>query len=190
MPRRSARLGVTAVMLVLVSGCGGSSAPSDAVPALGTSLDRVDDAIVEGRYDDARGELDELVATTTNARDDGDLERSEADRILAAAATLMSALPAEEADPAEEEPEPSEEEPEPSEPAPAEPAPEEDDPGEEGSGEDGLSEEEQKKAEKEAEKEQEELEKEQEKLEEELQKEQEEEAEEQAEEEGSNDEGS
>lgn len=153
----SRRLGLVAATGVLLAGCGSSSAPSDAVPALGDSLDRVDDAIVDGRYDDARTELDELVGTTTSAREAGDLESSEAERILASAAEVMSALPAEEA----EEPE----DPEPSEPAePAEPEPTSEPTPEDT--EDGASEEEQK----ELEKEQEELEKEQEKLEKEAEK--------------------
>jgi serine-type D-Ala-D-Ala carboxypeptidase (penicillin-binding protein 5/6) len=151
------QLGLTAGVLALMAGCGESSAPSDDVPALGESLGRVDDAIVEGRYDDARSELDELVATTTSAQEDGDLEGAEADRILAAAAQVMSALPAEE--------------PEPSEPAEPDPAP--DDPApDDSSGEDPDSDEEADE-EEELEKEQEELEKEQEKQEEELEKEEE-----------------
>ena len=162
MSRRSARLGAGVAVLVLLAGCGGSSAPSDAVPALGTSLERVDDAIVEGRYDDARSELDELVANTTAARDDGDLEGAEADRILAAAAQVMSALPAEPAEEAEdpppaEEPSPTEEA-SPTETEAPSPAPEESP-----SEGDSEEEEEQEKLEEELEKEEEKAEKEAEK---------------------------
>ena len=175
MRRWSARLGAGVAALALVTGCGGSSAPSDAVPALGTSLERVDDAIVEGRYDEARSELDELVATTNAAREDGDLERSEADRILAAAAQVKSALPAEPAEPAEEPADEPAEEPAPSEePTPTESESESEEPSptpsestSESSSDDGSDEEEPEDDE------QEKLEKEQEKLEEQLQKEKE-----------------
>ena len=158
------RLVTAVVVAVLLGGCGGSSAPVDDVPALESALARVDDAIVDGRYDDARDELDELVATTSSARRSGDLDGSEADRILAAAAEVMSVLPAEEGGPAEE-PEPVEE-PEPEPVESTEPAPED------SSGEDtGTDDEAEEESLEEDEKEQEELEKEQEKLEKELEKE-------------------
>jgi hypothetical protein len=91
-------IGGAVLALALLGGCGGSTAPADDVPALSAALERVDDAIVEGRYDDARKAVDELVATTTDAREGGDLETSEADRILVAAAELKSAMPAQGAD--------------------------------------------------------------------------------------------
>ena len=102
--RRAPRgLGLVLAALVL-AGCGASTSPGDEVPALSVGLARVDDAIVDGRYDQARNRIERLVGLTTDARDGGDLEEAEADRILAAAAELMSALPAEE--PAEEPAEP------------------------------------------------------------------------------------
>lgn len=120
------RAGVVASSLVLTAGCAGSSAPSDEVPALGAALDRVDDAIVAGQYDDARGALDDLVATATTAREEGELGRAEVDRILAAADELRSALPEEQAEEPADEPseEPTAEpDPEPTEePTPTEPA--------------------------------------------------------------------
>lgn len=91
--RRPSLAGPLVAGLVLVAGCGGSTAPAEDVPALAPALARIDDAVVAGRYDAAREHVDELVATTTQARDDGRLETSEADRILAAAARLVSALP-------------------------------------------------------------------------------------------------
>ena len=177
MRRRWGRAGVVGASFVLLAGCGGSSAPSDDVPALGDALDQVDEAIVAGQYDDARSALDELVATATAGREGGELGREEADRILAAAADLSAALPEE----AAEEPEPSE--PEPSEPEPSEPEPTEPEPTEPEPSEPAPEEptEEETQSEEDAEKEQEELEKE-------LEKEQKE-AEKEAEDSGNNEEG-
>lgn len=150
---------VTASFVLLV-GCGGSSAPSDDVPALGDALDRVDDAIVAGRYDDARSALDELVATATAGREEGELGGGETDRILAAASELSAALPEEPVEEPKEEPEPTTE-PAPEETESSEPPPEE--PSEEETQSEAPSEEdeeEQEELEKELDKEQKEAEKE------------------------------
>lgn len=102
--RRAPVLGA-ALAGLLLAGCGASTRPADDVPALAAGLERVDAAIVSGRYDQARNRLTRLVGVTTSAREAGELEQPEADRILAAVAELMSALPAEQADaPAPSEP--------------------------------------------------------------------------------------
>ena len=158
MRRATWRVGGAVLALALLAGCGGSTGPADDVPALSTALDRVDDAIVDGRYDEARAALAELVATTTEARKDGDLETSEADRILVAAGELKSALPAQESDDqGADEPEPSETGEPTTSPEPSETP---DDSSGEGPGSEGPD----------VDKEQKKLEKEQEKLEKELEK--------------------
>lgn len=85
---------MTAAVLLVATGCGQGAAPADQVPALAQALDQVDDAIAAEKYDSARGSIDDLVDVTVEARDGGDLDPGEADRILAAAARLRSALPA------------------------------------------------------------------------------------------------
>lgn len=81
------------VAVLVLAGCGGDATPADEVPQLATRLDRVDQALVDGEYSTARRELDALVEATVEARDDGTLEAEEANRILAAAAHLLSAFP-------------------------------------------------------------------------------------------------
>lgn len=157
--RRHRWLGLGVAALALLTSCG-ASGPVDDVPALGTSLERVDEAVVEGRYDDARTELEELVATTTSAQQDGDLEDPDADRILAAAAQLMSALPDGPGGGSTPEPEPSE----PAEPVPSDPSGGDEGGGDTGRGSEGDGDSEEREQE-ELEKEQEKLEKEQERLE-------------------------
>jgi hypothetical protein len=99
---RHRRAGLLATgVLVLVTGCvAGSSAPADEVPALADTLASVDQAIADHSYQRARAHLEDLVDTTADAREAGDLEPEQADAVLAAAARLLSALP--EPSPAEE----------------------------------------------------------------------------------------
>lgn len=93
-PTRSwRRLWLAGVVLALTAGCGAGSSASERVPKLGTSLDRIDAAIVEGDHDAARALLDELVATATRARDSDRLGAGAAARIVDAAERLQSALP-------------------------------------------------------------------------------------------------
>lgn len=91
--RRLAAAWMTAAVLLVATGCGQGATPVDQVPALAQTLDQVDDAIAAEKYDSARGSIDDLVDVTVEARDGGELESGEADRILAAAARLRSALP-------------------------------------------------------------------------------------------------
>lgn len=99
---RSVVAGV-AVVGLLLTGCGESSSAADAVPELSDRLGAIDDAIVDGDYDEAAQQIDELIKVTRSSRRAGDLDAEEADDIVASASTLLSALPAD-----EEEPEPSE----------------------------------------------------------------------------------
>jgi hypothetical protein len=121
--RTTRRLGV-ALAALLLAGCGRPAAPGDEVPGLSAGLARVDDAIVAGRYDQARNRLEQLVGLTTDARSAGDLEREDADRILAAVATLMSSLPARQQDEPTRVEEPASTNPTPAPEAPTTTAPE------------------------------------------------------------------
>ncbi len=89
--------GITAALLVgslALTGCGedASSAAEDA-PQLATQLESVDTAIAVGRYGDARSELEDLVKLTLDAGEEGKLDDSQVEDILAAAAHLQALLP-------------------------------------------------------------------------------------------------
>ncbi|MGW5366165.1 hypothetical protein [Actinopolymorpha pittospori] len=87
---RVAGLGLS---LLLVAGCGGASAPAEAVPALDSILGRVDRAVAGKQFDQARRELDRLVEATLAAREAGDLDSAQAQPILAAVISLTAQLP-------------------------------------------------------------------------------------------------
>lgn len=87
-------------LLGLGAGCGAKEQSAlDRVPALSARLAGIDDAVADRRYRAAREGIDDLVEVTVAARDAGDLDAAAADRILAAAAQLLSALPAQVATP-------------------------------------------------------------------------------------------
>ncbi len=92
---RGVLAGVVAATVVgaLAVGCGGSEDPTAAVPSLSDRLEAVDTAIAQGDYAAARDAIDELVHTTTEARETGDLEADRADAIISAAARLEAQLP-------------------------------------------------------------------------------------------------
>jgi len=96
MSRRLTRW-VTGVMatliLVVAAACGAEPAPDAAVPQLGTTLSRVDDAIVARDWESARRELQTLVAQTAAGADSGKLTQEQAERIQSAAARLLAELP-------------------------------------------------------------------------------------------------
>lgn len=93
MNRILAALGLV-LALVVTSGCGSAEQSAlDQVPALSARLDRIDAAVADRRFGAARDRIDDLVSATVQARDAGDLDTAAADRILAAAAQLLSALP-------------------------------------------------------------------------------------------------
>lgn len=126
---------VVAPTLLTLGGCGGTpDSPADAVPELASTLGRVDDALAAGRTQAARRQLEALTEATIEARDVGDLEEAEADRILAAATRLLALLP----EPTPE-PEPdsgSDSEPEPTTPSPTPKGQERDERDRESGGED------------------------------------------------------
>jgi hypothetical protein len=93
---------VTAAVVLTLVGCGRSSA-ADAVPALEDQLAAVDAAIAREDFDAARESLDRLIRTTAQARQSGELDREQADAILAAAATLEARLPTSEEPPVDAE---------------------------------------------------------------------------------------
>lgn len=95
---------LTAGALLITSGCGSGTSPADDVPALATSLDRVDEAIAAEDYDAARDAVAELTEVATRAEEDGDLDADQADRIVSAAESLVAALPGGEEPPAEPDP--------------------------------------------------------------------------------------
>jgi hypothetical protein len=93
---------LTALSL-LASGCGSTArAPSaaDQVPALEVALQRVDTALAAHRFAAARERLRALKAAVISAREAGDLQAVDAQRVLDAVARLMATLP-EEARPTE-----------------------------------------------------------------------------------------
>ena len=90
--RRSA-LWLSIGVLLFGAGCGGHPTPADAAPELATRLERVDDAIAAGDYDQARTAVTALVMATGQAEDAGDITGDQADQILAAAAELLAQLP-------------------------------------------------------------------------------------------------
>lgn len=106
-----------AAALALLAGCGSETGPQEAVPELGTRLEAVDAAVVEGNWEQARSELEALIARADAAEQAGDISSEEADRIRAAATRLLEQLPEE---PATQEPETPEEPEEPAEEAPEE----------------------------------------------------------------------
>lgn len=154
---------VVGCIVGLIAGCGGGTQPGEAVPALEKRLSAVDSAIADHEYRQARRQIQRLVTITVAAREAGELAPEEADPILAAAASLTSALPRmQRTQPLPPEPEPA---PDVDEGGQGEPPAPEPDP------DAGLSEEEQGKHQEELEKKREELQK---KREEEQKKEEEE----------------
>ena len=98
-PPKTARSLVATVLLAVVggavlAGCGHSTSPGQSVPALDTSLDRVDTAISTGHLGQARSAVNGLIETTRQARRSGDISAGDASRILPAAQELVAQLPA------------------------------------------------------------------------------------------------
>lgn len=118
------------LVLLSTAACGEETAPADRVPELATLLDQVDEAVADGDDEAARRGVEELMAATEDARDQGDLDAAEADEILTAADRVLDGLPEEPVEEPTGEPTPAEESP-PSEETQPPPPPEE-----EGDGED------------------------------------------------------
>ena len=78
-----------ALLAALLTGCGaqGPSA-AESVPELAPTLSEIDQALAADQVSRTRRLLDELVATTIQARSSGDLDEESADRVLATIATF------------------------------------------------------------------------------------------------------
>jgi hypothetical protein len=94
MTRARIVLAAAAGLLAAMTGCGSATPPGEAVPGLRTQLSRVDAALADREYTQARRALDALTRETAAARDAGRLTDEQANRILAAAARLAADLPA------------------------------------------------------------------------------------------------
>lgn len=90
-PRRIEVL-VPALLVVLLTGCGGTPTP-DAVTPLSVRLAQIDESLASDRFEEARRDLTALAAQTKAARDRGEISASRADAILDAIVALRSALP-------------------------------------------------------------------------------------------------
>jgi hypothetical protein len=88
---------VLAVMAVLGAGCG--ETPTEAAPELARQLAQVDRAVTTGDEARIRDRVESLVSATEAARDSGEIDDEQADRILAAADALLARLPAEKSAP-------------------------------------------------------------------------------------------
>jgi hypothetical protein len=119
---------VLAVMAVLAAGCG--ETPTEAAPELARQLAQVDRAVTTGDEARIRDRVESLVSATEAARDSGEIDDEQADRILAAADALLARLPAEK--PASEPPSPPT-----SSPTTETPEPPDEDEGDEGEGDEG-----------------------------------------------------
>ncbi|HSX68039.1 hypothetical protein [Nocardioides sp.] len=82
--------------VLLLAGCGGEAPTSaaDQVPALGARLEKVDSLMAARAWAKARAELRAIVAAANAARASGDLDATDADRVVASAQRLLAALPA------------------------------------------------------------------------------------------------
>jgi hypothetical protein len=70
----------------------GDAAPGEQVPGLARKLERVDAAVVDGRYDRARAAIGALAAQAARVRVAGELSAEETERILDAAQALVGQL--------------------------------------------------------------------------------------------------
>lgn len=91
--------GWTALLVALalaLTGCAraDSAPPAEQVPALAAMLDQVESAVADGRFVEARRQIDALVEETVQAVEDGELDEDAGDDILAAAAQVRALLPA------------------------------------------------------------------------------------------------
>jgi hypothetical protein len=85
-------LTVSSLILVLV-GCGDDSPPSVAAPELGATLSDVDSALANRNYGRAEKALDQLAAEAVEAEQAGEISKTDADRIVEAASSLLARLP-------------------------------------------------------------------------------------------------
>ena len=145
MTRRIRTSAAAVACLLALTSCG-SDAPGEQAPELAQELAAIDDALAQEEYAEAQEHLANLVDAAEDARDAGELDDGDADRVLAAATRLLAALPG-----APEETEPTPEatpEPSPSESATAAP-PDEDEDADEGDQDEGQGNDDKDKDEKE-----------------------------------------
>ena len=90
---RPALVGAVLALTLLAAGCGDDTTPTDQVPQLSARLDAVDEAVAARDYDAARAAIERLEHTAYDARNAGDLDRVQAEQILASAEMLRTALP-------------------------------------------------------------------------------------------------
>jgi hypothetical protein len=81
-------------VLLAATACAEPTPAGESVPALRDRLDRVDAALADADYGQARRALAALTAEAQRAEDAGRLPTGQADRIVAAAARLVAGLPA------------------------------------------------------------------------------------------------
>jgi len=89
-------MAVFALLLAgVAAGCGSQQQPSaaDQAPGLSVQLKRVDAALAQHKFAEARKDLRALMADANAARRSGDLSAASAQRVLAAATEVLDALP-------------------------------------------------------------------------------------------------
>lgn len=86
-----------ATMALVLTGCGSddSATPVEKLPGLGVTLERLDQAVSQKRYQRARRYLDDLVETVELAQQNDLIDDAEAERLLAAASALGAVMPTE-----------------------------------------------------------------------------------------------
>lgn len=84
---------IGALLITSPTACGQDATTSEQVPELAALLEQVDAAVVAGDDARTRQRVDALMAATREARDSGDLDSAQADKILTAATALLNGLP-------------------------------------------------------------------------------------------------
>ena len=90
---RQVAAATSAPLLVLTFGCGTETTPLEAVPELEAALARVDDAVVDESYRQARAAARDLKQMVLAARESGELTNRQAEEIVAATVQLVQDLP-------------------------------------------------------------------------------------------------
>jgi len=93
MRTRAAGLVVAAVVLAAGTACGSESPPAERVPALGSQLEAVEDAVADGDYHQVRAVLERMVARAARAELAGTITSDQAEEIRRAARDVVAALP-------------------------------------------------------------------------------------------------
>ncbi len=91
------RVATAVALAVLLAGCGEPAhvaTPAEDVPALGEQLEALDALVVDQQWAQARAAAREIIVLANDAREAGDLPAAAADRVVASAQRLLTALPA------------------------------------------------------------------------------------------------